>query len=87
MERDSMKNYDELEKEYASLSDTELADEFNLVDAYIQRVWSDTDQETSDRWDVLSDMIHERFISLHASSYITMIDPKISQKWFNGGNV
>ena len=71
-----MKNFDELVAEYEILTDTELADEFNLVDTFIQRVWSDANQETSDRWDVLTDIIHERFVEKYATSYMIMITLK-----------
>lgn len=70
------KEYDELFHEYENLSDTELADEFIKVDTYIQLVWSNTSDETSCRWDILTDMIHERFVEKHATSYMFIIKNK-----------
>lgn len=65
-------SFDDLILEYENLNDTELADEFSLVNAYIHMVWSNVDNETSDRFEVLTQLIQERFVSKHGTSYIFM---------------
>jgi hypothetical protein len=71
-------SFDEIVKEYENLSDTQLADEFTLINAYVDMVWENVSNETSDRWDVLSQMIQERFVAKFATSIIIMYkDPKM----------
>lgn len=79
-----MRSYDEMAKEYYNLSNKELANEFNVVNSYVNLVWGNIDDETSDRLEVLSDMIHERFIAEYADSYMFMINPKVNPEWLKG---
>lgn len=65
-------SYNQIVEEYEKLSDNELANEFSVVNAYVELVWQDIDNETSERWDVLTQIIQERFIAAHATTYLMM---------------
>jgi len=62
--------FDELVEEYRDLNNEQLADEFTHVNAYVELIWDNIDNETSDRWEILSQMIHERFIVEYGTKII-----------------
>lgn len=68
-----MRAFDSIVEEYKRMTDVQLANEYNVCNAFIEIYWNDSSDDTSDRHDILKNLIVERFIESHATSYINVM--------------